>query len=534
MILRKPYAFFIKYFRVINLIMAVFMAVLLYRTLKIGNYLTSYIKDYIMASDGFVLGQYVNFYIYLLTFFVIILSVSVLSVMIVKKKPKKLYIFNLAMYIVLLILYIVDYNVMFDIYDKVLDVRISKALRDANYIIVAMQAISFIMTVIRATGFDIKGFDFNKDLQELEINVKDNEEFEVAVEFDQNKLKRGLRNKFRQVKYFYSDYKFFINIAAAALIAIIIFSAIITASMYSKNYSQNKIFTASTLQFNIRNSYLTTTDLYGKTIADDYTLVVVNFDVRKLSDDKKKLNTGLITLKVGKKSYGQTTKYNDYLTDIGVPYTNQKLNNEFDNYILIFSIPNTEAKKTKRLKINDNISYVRGQMGAKNNYVKLKTIDLTKKEDLIQNKIKDEVSFSGSLLGETNLTINSYEVANKFKSEYEFCSKKDKCVTSYEYITPTATGNYFKTLLKLDGEFEVDENTNLEIGDMFYFVNEFASIYYQIDGVWHNHKINSQRIKPKMSINDVTYIEVNKDVEKADSIYLLFNVRNYTYKYVLK
>ena len=119
MILRKPYAFFIKYFRVINLIMAVFMAVLLYRTLKIGNYLTSYIKDYIMASDGFVLGQYVNFYIYLLTFFVIILSVSVLSVMIVKKKPKKLYIFNLAMYIVLLILYIVDYNVMFDIYDKV-------------------------------------------------------------------------------------------------------------------------------------------------------------------------------------------------------------------------------------------------------------------------------------------------------------------------------------------------------------------------------------------------------------------------------
>ena len=45
MIFRKPYAFFIKYFRVINLIMAVFMAVLIYHTLTVGRFLNEYIND---------------------------------------------------------------------------------------------------------------------------------------------------------------------------------------------------------------------------------------------------------------------------------------------------------------------------------------------------------------------------------------------------------------------------------------------------------------------------------------------------------
>ena len=29
---------------------------------------------------------------------------------------------------------------------------------------------------------------------------------------------------------------------------------------------------------------------------------------------------------------------------------------------------------------------------------------------------------------------------------------------SYEYIVPTATGNYFKTLMQINGEFNSDNN----------------------------------------------------------------------------
>jgi hypothetical protein len=66
-------------------------------------------------------------------------------------------------------------------------------------------------------------------------------------------------------------------------------------------------------------------------------------------------------------------------------------------------------------------------------------------------------------------------------------------------------------------------------------LNEFATINYQVDGKWYSHKIDSKRIKPKLGKeNGMTYIEVNKNVEKATSVYFTFQVRNYTYKYVLK
>lgn len=535
MIFRKPYAFFIKYFRIINLTMAVLMAILIYQTFKIGNFLTEYINDYIMATDGFALSHYINFYLFLLTLLVIILTIVVTSVMFVKNKPKKLYIFNLLVYILLIALYMIDYNVMHDIYDRVLDIRVSKALRDINYIAVGVQIASFLVTFVRATGFDIKSFDFGKDLQELEIDVKDNEEFEVAVEFDKNKVKRNARNKFRQTKYFYFEHRFLINVGLIILAIIITFIIFVSQTIYQDNYKENRIFTASTLGFNIKNSYLTSADQNENDITDNV-LVVIKIDIRKFNEDEKKyLNTGLITLRIGNKSYAMTNKYNDYLTDIGTPYTNDNLSTDFTSYIFTFEVPKKESHKTMKLKINDNISYIKGQIGAKNIFIKLKPLDLTNKEQTEDKRLGDTLSFTGSLLGESTLKITKFEISNKFKVEYKFCSKKDKCNTSYEYVTPTATGNYFKTLLKIDGTFEEDETMNLEnVEDIYYFLNEFGTINYQVDGKWYEHKINSKLVKPKIGTDNYYYIEVNKDVEKATSIYLKFNVRNYTYKYILK
>ena len=538
MILRKPYAFFIKYFRIINLIMAVLMAILIYRTIVIGKFLTDYLQDYATASSDFMLGNYINFYSFLLVLVVIIFTIVVTSVMFVKDKPKKLYIFNLIVYIALLVLYGVDYSVMNNIYDRILDIRLTSALRDITYIAAGIQIISCIITIIRATGFDIKQFNFGSDLEELEIDVKDNEEFEVAVEFDKNKMKRNIRGKLREFKYFYVEHKFVVNVSAIILVVIIGFTVFMTKSVYTANYKEAQSFVASNLSLNIKSSYLTQTDQNDKKIvSDDKTLVVVRIDVRKLTPDEvKRLNTGLITLQVGGNSYGQTSAYNEDLTDIGTPYTNDKLSVDFTNYILAFEIPKSLAEETMTLKINDNVSYIRGEIGAKNIYVKLKPMDLTDEKQTEEKKFTETVSFSGSVLGESTFTITQFEIGSKFKVEYPFCSKKDKCGTSYEYVTPTATGNYPKTLIKINGTFDEDESMNLNtMTNLYYFLNEFATINYQVDGKWYSHKIDSKRIKPKLGKeNGITYIEVNKNVEKATSVYFTFQVRNYNYKYVLK
>lgn len=174
-------------------------------------------------------------------------------------------------------------------------------------------------------------------------------------------------------------------------------------------------------------------------------------------------------------------------------------------------------------------------MGAKNIYVKLNPIDLTTNKEQTTKQIKETVSFDGSILGNAELQIDSYEVANKFKLEYQFCANKNKCYPSYEYLTPTATGNYFKTLMKINGEFEEDTSANIEdVSNLFYFLNKYGEINYKLNDNWYNHKINSKLIKPQNAKTNSYYIEVNKDIEKATEIYFTFKVRNYSYKYTIK
>lgn len=538
MILRKPYAFFIKYFRLINLAMAVLMAILIYRTGIIGKFLTDYINDYATASSGFVISDYINFYSFLITLLIIILTIVVMSVLIFKKKPKKLYIFNLILYFGIIILYGIDYSIMRGINEALLDIRVSKAIRDITFIALALQVVSFALTIIRATGFDIKGFDFNTDLQQLDIETKDNEEFEVSVEVDRNKVKRDIRKSLRNIKYVYFENKFIINMIVLIVIIIVGFIVFINIGIYRANYKEDKPFQASGVIANVRDTYVTKTDETGNDIVPaDKVLVVVKFDIRKLvADENKILNTGITTLRIGNASYSQVTNYNDGLNDIGTVYVDQKLSSHFTSYLLVFEIPSDSVNKAMSLKFNDQVSYVKGEIGAKSIYVKLDPQNLTDKKAEKSAEFGEELTFDGSILGTSIFKINRFSIGNKFKVDYKFCSTKDKCGTSYEYVTPTATGNYPKTLMRIEGSFAVDESKNLSnADDIYYFLNSFGTIHYKVNGEWFSHKINSKLVKPKLgSENTVSYIEVNLSVEQATEIYLTFSVRDYSYKYVLK
>ena len=69
--------------------MALLIGILIYRTGVLLHFFNTYISDYQTATDGFATGDYVNFYSFLLVMIVIIANISILSVMFVKKKPKK-------------------------------------------------------------------------------------------------------------------------------------------------------------------------------------------------------------------------------------------------------------------------------------------------------------------------------------------------------------------------------------------------------------------------------------------------------------
>mgnify|MGYP006965609420 CR=1 FL=1 len=316
---------------------------------------------------------------------------------------------------------------------------------------------------------------------------------------------------------------------------ILAFTIYFNMGIYTASYNQGTSFSASGVVMNVRDTYLTQTSPSGDTLTNDI-IVAVKLDLKNNGGLNTKLNTGLTTLVVDNQSYGQNVNYAKELYDLGTAYTGQQLSDEFKSYILAFIVPKEDAKKEMILKFNDNVSYVKGEMGAKNILVTLKPTDLTQKKEEHSTNLKDEEDFEGSVLEGATFKIDNYEINDKFKLNYKYCYGTNKCIDSSEYLTPTATGNYLKTLMKIDGEFTIDKNVNSsQVGSIDDFLNTFATINYKINDSWVTRKINTQLVKPKVAEdNDNYYIEVPSDIKNASEIYLRFNIRNQSYNYVLK
>ena len=535
MILRKPYAFFIKYFKLLHAIIAAFVAFLLYHSFKLYSFFSAYVKDYTSAINDFSPRTLLNMYNFIIILIIIILIVILLSVMIYKKKPKSLYIFSLIVYVAVAVLYFATYPSLRDISAYILDVRFSKALRDFYMIVAIFQFVTLIWFAIRATGFDIKQFDFGTDLQKLDIDEKDSEEIEVSLEFDKNKVNRTVRYNIRQLRYIYGEHRLIINTVGIILLVILGFTIYFNVGIYAAFYDQGSPFSASGVVMNVRNTYLTQTNPLGKKLTDDM-IVVVKVDIKKQGVADKTLNTGLATLKVNGISYGQNPDYAKELYDLGTSYVDQSLDSEFKSYILTYVIPKEEANDNMTLKINDNVSYVKGEIGAKNIFVDLKPVDLTVKKGENQYNLGSTINFEDSILETSSLKIDKFEINNKFKENYKYCYNTGKCIDSYEYVTATATGSYLKTLMKINGNFSIDTNiNNEEITSFTSFLNTFATINYKTGETWNSKKINTQSVKPKVSkVSSGFYVEVPLEVMNASKINFTFKVRNYTYKYILK
>ena len=532
MIVRKPYALFIKYFKIIHIIMALLIGILIYRTGVLLHFFNTYISDYQTATDGFATGDYVNFYSFLLVMIVIIANISILSVMFVKKKPKLLYILNIILFFGIIVFFGICYSTLFNITNVILDIRVSKAIRDISVLLIALEVISFILVLVRGTGFDFKKFDFGADLEQLKIEEKDREEVEVAFELDKNRINRQVRNKFRNIKYVYFEHRFLINTLAIIGVVVLGFITYFNISIYRANYGENAYFSASGVSLKVTDSYITNEDYNGTKITDN-TLVIVRIDVKKTNLVTKRLNTGLLTLQTGFDSYGQTPDYNKKLADFGIGYVDQKLTEDYVPYIVVFEVPNDKISGKLTLKFNDNISYVRGEMGAKNIYVKLKPQKFNKSE-VVTNKLKDTVNFEQSILKDASLSVNEVSIANSFKVAYDFCSTQNNCFKSYEYVTPTASGDSEKTLMRVKGEFKLAETVNISgVSNFLDFINMFGYLNYN-DGENHQIKINSKNIKSDTRGDKNTYyIEVPRAVLNASKISFSFKIRNYTYNYTI-
>lgn len=521
MILRKPYAILIKNFKLIHLVLSILTLYILYKTYAIFSFFNDYLNTIATTISSEITNSLFGFLPILVSILIIVFSFIILALMKFKDKPIKLYMYNIIIYISFIIYFVITSSTVKKLEISLVDVRTLKVLSDITTAMLIIEVVGFIICLVRSTGFDIKSFNFKKDLEDLDIQVEDNEEFEVNTDIDTNKLKRNFNKKMRHLRYIYIENKLIINIIAAALILLIALGIVINNVFIHKKYKLNQIVETDKYLFNFEESYVTKYDYNENLINKTTELVVIKFKTRTFYGVKN-IGLGSFRLDVGGYKYYHKTSYKDKLFDFGETFNNQKIDNEFSEYILVFEIPTSKENEKMKLRYMDNF--------------KIYTVDITprslnKEEEIMTSNIGDTVNFDKTILDNTTLTINSAEISDRFRYDYQLCFN-DGCNSYYEYLVPS-TDNNASHLLKLNYDYTYDQDIE-KINSLYKFVKNFGKIKYLENDEYKVMNIPINEVKPKRAKSVDTYIELTDEVANSSNIIIEFNIRGKIYKYNVK
>jgi len=532
MILRKPYAFLIKYFKVIHLVLTVLLAFILYKTNDLLNFFNEYLSsgNYGVLDDLF--NGYIGVSLYLSIFLVIGISAIIFWLMFKKDKPVKYYLINIIYYIVLII-GLVFVNIQFEnISLGKTDVLTLNITRDILLVLFFVQIPLVIISLIRTVGFNIKKFNFQRDLMELQIDDKDNEEFELGVDIDSDDVKARFRRRKRFIKYALKENKILVLVLTG--VALIIGGVIVHNTIYVKNiiYKENKTFKSSGLEMTVIDSYQYDTDFFGNDISKKkYSYTIARVRIKNISGSDRQISLKTFTLKIGDEIYSATEKEKDSFIPLGT--TGNKLNvanNEEKTFIIIFKI-NKEDKTKKKIMEYAGSYKMNGNERIYNiDRIRLEPKTFEKTQNIKTSKIGEELTFNESILKNTSIVIESFEVNNRYTYSYKQCM--DECYTFNDYIVPSKNTKYDVIVMKLKLNINVDPSIN-NPSLQKQLIYSVAHLRYVIGEKEYNQKFNIQEITPSI-VKDYKYFEVKGNVKNADEIYLDFVILDKVYTYVLK
>ena len=325
MILRRPYAFLIKHFKLIHLIITGLFAYVVYRNREVYKFLKSVIAD---SANKYNALEYINYKIYIFLIIALILCGIVYWLLKYKDKPRKIYIFAIGAYLIIAVFMMAVYGYIHDFSSSAIDQKTIRLYKDILSISLWIQYYIVIFMLIRGLGFDIKRFDFRKDAQELNLGAEDAEEVEVNINIDTTNIVRGVRKQKRELGYFFQEFKVYI------IVILLFIFGIGGYKLYAYFSEKYKVYNENQVVGNVYN--VVVKDSYYK-IDNDNNYVIINFDVLKYGK-KDRFNLGNMVLMVGKNSYAVDKNICYQFKKIGNCYKKQYINNEFENYIIVYPV----------------------------------------------------------------------------------------------------------------------------------------------------------------------------------------------------
>lgn len=528
MILKKPYAFLIKYFKLIHLICLFFIITITYNFQKIVNFFGDYNNTLNIQENA--ASTYISILFFIICIIVITFFILMFLLMKKKDKPSKFYLFGALYYIVIFLALIFAYNEINSLYTISMDIKIFRAIRDIYLMLYLPNFFFAIMSFIRGFGFDIKKFNFNKDLAELEIKSEDNEEFEFVLGADTYKIKRKIRRYIRELKYYFIENKTLVSLILGVFSIIIIIYAVLNHTVVNKTYSIGDTINNYEYSFIINSAIITSKDASGHIIKDDKRYVIINGTIKSNLNVSKILPPEYIyiSFKNHRISNIKTTLASSF-KDLGISYQNFKITPENNTYIFVFEVDKTKSLKTYDLNFFDTVTYEDDgttTYNYKKAKIKPKDIDIELEET---SKSYNEILPLGTdIYGTSALTINNAIISSKYEYQYEQC-ENETCQTLTDIEFPA--NSVSNTLLILDYNFKYDasEGITQNVGNSI--LKNIMQIKYKSNGEYLTEGIVPTT---NSNISDKLIVEIPKTIITSEELYLMITTRQYIYSLKIK
>lgn len=534
MILRKPYAFLIKNFKRIHLLLCIPMIYIAYQSNNILTFLNEYIKTGTFTRTTFSLSStYINIFMFIAPLLVVVLTTIVFILMRLKRKPKLLYLLLMIFYLGMIVYFFQVYNTLNNIEMVGIDPRSIRIIRDLSTVIYYAQYAFIIVIAIRSVGFDIKKFNFGQDLAELEIDISDNEEFELTVGFDPNKIKKGIRKGKREIKYFIIENKFVLSLLMGVLLIIVTVVVLLNVNVYNKVYQQGDIFKAGQLVGKINYSYVTDFNQRGVSVAPkEKSFLVLNMTFTNNNTWNIKLNLDNINILLKDEVFSPIINRYQTFLDLGEGYISQNIKaGSSSTFIFVFEINDDTDINNLILRYRESINYGTSKLEAKYRKIKLNCIPITTIKKVNEVNLGEEMTFTTSPLGNSKLKINNYEIKNTFN--YEAMSCYDNTCTPFQSVITTQYTTTSKTLMRLSLDYIKDNTIKVANTKSFdLLINSYGVIRYVYNDKTYTTQISNKT--PNNYHGADLYYEIPITVKDASKIQLVITIRDKEFIYNLK
>lgn len=523
MILKKPYAFLIKYFKIIHIILAVLIGFIINNFSNVTKFFSLYIKSNITKTI-IETSKYINPIVYLALLIVIIFSLAMFILMKNKKKPTVFYITLFIYYFIIFIAIFIANNVIASLSEVSLTHQSARIYRDIYLIISIPQYYFIILSSIRGIGFDIKKFNFNKDLEELEIKSDDNEEFEFIVGKDSYIYKRKIRRFIREAKYYILENKLIIIIIGSVIFIPLIIYFIINFNFINKIYKVGSTGTIGDFTYNLKAAYETQFDYNGNIINKNKKYIILNMKITNNSSSPKKFEDASFFLKSGNNFYYNKPSLRNYFIDIGKAYTKEDIpGNATRNLIFIFEINNKSNFKKYYLNLLKEVTYKDNQDIYNYAKFKIKPIKIDEKPKVDYKQKNEILRLGDKIFNDSNLIITDIVIDSSYEYLYEIC-KENKCKEYIDVIKPQDSANQNLLIITYKLNMSKDIGFTESMKNNKDFFDKFLRVEYNFNNKNIKKAFLSRLYK---NIENKVFIDLPKLISDSKDINIMINTRSY-------